>query len=345
MRSILFDGSTGATAIELGFPISSIRNYLTGKRVVVITDSTVFRLYGDQFPDGQTAVLCSGELSKNIETVLEVYEFFLSQELDRSSYVVGIGGGVVCDIAGFCASTYLRGIPFGYVPTTFLAQVDASVGGKNGVNLKSYKNLIGTVNQPRFVLCDFTLLKTLPEEEVRNGFAEVIKHALIENSSLFFKLEENHEKIASLDEDILEEIVNASLKIKIGVVSQDEKENGYRRILNFGHTIGHGVEKTLGLSHGESVSIGMVMEASLSAIKGRLDPQVVDQIKGILQKFGLPVTAVLNKDAMIDAIRKDKKRQDSAIHCVLLEDIGSAQIDTIEIDELEEIFDDLCEYC
>lgn len=345
MRSILFEGSTGTTAIELGFPFSSIRTYLGGKRVAVITDSTVFRIHGDQFPEGQAAVLCSGELSKNVETALEVYEFFLSQELDRSSCIVGIGGGVVCDIAGFCASTYLRGIPFGFVPTTFLAQVDASIGGKNGVNLKSYKNLIGTFNQPRFVLCDFRLLKTLPEKEVRNGLAEVIKHALIGNSSLFFQLEENHEKIMSLDEDILEEIVNTSLQVKIGVVSQDEKENGYRRILNFGHTIGHGVEKTLGLSHGESVSIGMVMEASLSAIKGRLDPKIVDQIKGILQKFGLPVTAALNKDAMIDALRKDKKRQDGAIHCVLLDGIGSAQTDTIAIDEFEELFDDLCEYC
>jgi len=345
MRSILFEGSTGATTIELGFPFSSIREYFAGKRLAVITDSTVFRLHGDQFPEGQAAVLCSGELSKNIETALEVYEFFLSQELDRSSCVVGIGGGVVCDIAGFCASTYLRGVPFGYVPTTFLAQVDASVGGKNGVNLKSYKNLIGTFNQPKFVLCDFRLLKTLPEKEVSNGFAEVIKHALIGNSSLFSRLEENQERIMSLDEDILEEIVNESLQVKIGVVSQDEKENGYRRILNYGHTIGHGVEKTLGLSHGESVSIGMVMEAGLSVMKGRLEPKIVDRIKGILENFGLPVTAMLNKDAMIDAIRKDKKRQDSAIHCVLLEGIGNAKTETIEIDELEELFDDLCEHC
>jgi 3-dehydroquinate synthase len=345
MRSLILEGLTGTTAIELGFPLSSIREYCSGKRLAVITDSTVYRLHGDSFPEGQTAVLGSGEFSKNLGTVGEIYEFFLSQELDRSSCIVGIGGGVVCDIAGFCASTYLRGVPFGYVPTTFLAQVDASVGGKNGVNLKSYKNLIGTFNQPQFVLCDFKLLSTLPEKEVSNGFAEVIKHALIGNSSLFSQLEENHERIMSLDEDILEEIVNASLQVKIKVVSQDEKENGYRRILNFGHTIGHGVEKTLGLSHGESVSIGMVMEAGLSAMKGKLYPKTVERIKGILENFGLSVKASLDKVALIDAIRKDKKREDDEIHCVLLEGIGSAKIDRIKIEELEELFDDLCEYC
>jgi len=345
MRSMILEGLTGTTSIELGFPFSSIREYCSGKRLAVITDSTVYRLHGDYFPEGQAAVLGSGEFSKNLGTVGEIYEFFLSQELDRSSCVVGIGGGVVCDIAGFCASTYLRGVPFGYVPTTFLAQVDASVGGKNGVNLKSYKNLIGTFNQPQFVLCDFKLLRTLPEKEVSNGVAEVIKHALIGNSSLFSRLEENHERIMSLDEDILEEIVNASLQVKIEVVSQDEKESGYRRILNFGHTIGHGVEKTLGLSHGESVSIGMVMEVKLSVIKGRLDTKIVERIKGVLEAFGLPVMAMLDKDAVMDAIRKDKKRQDSEIHCVLLEGIGSAKIEAITIDELEELFDDLCEHC
>jgi 3-dehydroquinate synthase len=345
MRSLILEGLTGATAIELGFPFSSIREYCSGKRLAVITDSTVYRLHGDYFPKGQTAVLGSGEFSKNLGTVGEIYEFFLSQELDRSSCVVGIGGGVVCDIAGFCASTYLRGVPFGYVPTTFLAQVDASVGGKNGVNLKSYKNLIGTFNQPQFVLCDFKFLRTLSEKEVNNGFAEVIKHALIGNTSLFSQLEKNHERIMSLDEDILEEIVNASLQVKIGVVSQDEKENGYRRILNFGHTIGHGVEKTLGLSHGESVSVGMVMEAKLSAMKGRLGTKIVERIKEVLEAFGLPVTAMLDKDAVMDAIRKDKKRQDSEIHCVLLEGIGSAKIEAITIDELGELFDDLCEHC
>jgi 3-dehydroquinate synthase len=194
-------------------------------------------------------------------------------------------------------------------------------------------------------LCDFKLLRTLPEKEVSNGVAEVIKHSLIGNSSLFSRLEENHERIMSLDEDILEEIVNASLQVKIEVVSQDEKESGYRRILNFGHTIGHGVEKTLGLSHGESVSIGMVMEAKLSVIKGRLDTKIVERIKGVLEAFGLPVTVMLDKDAVMDAIRKDKKRQDSEIHCVLLEGIGSAKIEVITIDELEELFDDLCEHC
>jgi 3-dehydroquinate synthase len=345
MRSMTLKGAAGTTAIELGFSFTSIREYCQGKRVAMITDSTVYNLFGEKFPKGMVAVLGNSELSKSLDTVHEIYQFFLSQELDRSSCVVGIGGGVVCDITGFCASTYLRGLTFGYVPTTLLAQVDASVGGKNGVNFKGYKNMIGTFSQPQFVLCDFKLLKTLPEREVRNGLAEVIKHALIGNSSLFSKLETGREMILSLDEDVLEEIVHESLQVKRGIVSRDETEKGERRKLNFGHTIGHAIEKTLGLSHGEVVSIGMVMEARLSAAKGRLKIETVKRIEAILEGFNLPVKAKLNKDAVIDAIRKDKKRENQEIHCILLEGIGSAVIDKLKIQDLEEIFDDLCEHC
>lgn len=344
MRSISLKGATGTTVIELGFSLSSIGQYLSGKRLAMITDSTVYNLFRENFPRGQVAVLGSGEPAKNLDTVREVYQFFLSQELDRSSCVVAIGGGVICDIAGFCASTYLRGLSFGYVPTTLLSQVDASVGGKNGVNFRGYKNMIGTFNQPQFVLCDFKLLKTLPEREVRNGLAEVIKHALIGNSSLFSKLENSREMIVSLDENVFEEIVHESLQVKRGIVFRDETEKGERRKLNFGHTFGHAIEKTLGLSHGEAISIGMVMEARLSSAKGRLGIEAVKRIESILEKYHLPVKAKLEKNAVIDAVRKDKKREDKEINLFLLEEIGNAVIDKVKIEDLEEIFDDLCEH-
>jgi 3-dehydroquinate synthase len=345
MRSMTLEGSTGATKIELGFPFTSIGEYFHDKRVVMITDSKVYSLFEEEFPKGQAAVLGSGELVKTLESAYEIYQFFLAQELDRSSCVVGIGGGVVCDIVGFCASTYLRGLPFGYVPTTLLAQVDASVGGKNGVNFKGYKNMVGTFNQPQFVLCDFKFLKTLPESEVRNGIAEVMKHALIGNGLLFSQLEENQERIMSLDENLLEEVVYESLLVKVGIVTRDERESGERRKLNFGHTLGHAVEKTCGLSHGDAVSIGMIMESKLSVMKGRLEEKIAERIKTVFEKLGLPVRAELDRDAMIDAVRKDKKREDHEIHCVLLDEIGSAKIARVRIDELEEFFDDLCEYC
>ena len=345
MKSMTLHGATGATTIELGIPFSSIHEYCQGKRVAMITDSTVYDLFGKQYPRGKVAVLGCGELVKSLDTAHEIYQFFLSQELDRSSCVVGIGGGVVCDITGFCASTFMRGLTFGYIPTTLLAQVDACVGGKNGVNFHGYKNMIGTFSQPQFVLCDFTLLKTLPEKEVRNGLSEVIKHALIGNASLFSQLDENHKRIVSLDENILEEIVHKSLQVKTGIVTRDETEKGERRKLNFGHTLGHAVEKPLGLSHGESVSVGMVMEARLSARKGNLDLQSVERIKAVLDAFGLPVHANLDRYAAIDAIRKDKKREDKEINFVMLDGIGAARMEKVNIEELEEMFDDLCKHC
>jgi len=345
MRSMTLEGETGITSIELGSPLAVIGQYCSGRRLTVITDSTVYSLHRNRFPKGRTVVIGAGECSKTLATVFQVYECFLSGGLDRSSLVVGIGGGVVCDIAGFCASTYLRGLPFGYVPTTLLAQVDASVGGKNGVNFKRYKNMIGTFNQPQFVMCDFDLLKTLPQEDIRNGLAEVIKHALIGDDLLFARLEEVRERILALDGTILEEIVHASLKVKIGIVSQDERENGERRKLNFGHTMGHAVEKTLGLSHGEAVSIGMVMEARMAVAKGALSPKVVDRITRLLHAFGLPVHARFDKGAVMDAVTKDKKRDGQEIHCVLLEEIGSARVDRMKIEEFEELLDDLCEHC
>ena len=187
--------------------------------------------------------------------------------------IVAIGGGIVCDVAGFAASTYMRGLSFGFVPTTLLAQVDASVGGKNGVNLHGYKNLVGTFAQPGFVLCDPELLRTLPTEEVRNGFAEVIKQAAIGDALLFSFLEAGPDAALSLDRAAIDRIVYDCLKVKTNIVKEDELETGERRKLNFGHTVGHAVEKVHGLRHGEAVSIGM-MAAARAFGEGRSSPQM-----------------------------------------------------------------------
>ena len=247
---------------------------------MIVTDGSVRSLYGDLFPPWEVIEIGIGERSKTLATVERIYEAFLQYEIDRSSFVVAIGGGLVCDVAGYAASTYLRGLRFGFVPTTLLAQVDASVGGKNGVNFKGYKNLVGTFTQPLFVLCDFALLKTLPEPELKNGFAEAIKTAAIGDAHLFSFLETAWKGALSLEPDVIERIVYDCLTVKSRIVSFDEREKGERRKLNFGHTVGHALEKVNHLRHGEAVSLGMVAAAKLSARRGFLTEDDVERLEG-----------------------------------------------------------------
>jgi 3-dehydroquinate synthase len=277
----------------------------------------------------------TGEQIKNIDTVERIYEFFLENNVDRSSFVVGIGGGIVCDITGFAASTYLRGIPFGFVPTTLLAQVDASIGGKNGVNFRGYKNMIGTFNQPRFVICDMETLKTLPVEELRCGFAEIIKHAAIADESYFNYLENHVESLLNLDMKNLEKTVYDSLVIKSEIVNRDEKESGERRKLNFGHTLGHAVEKVQGLHHGEAVSTGMSFAVDLSVKLRKLEKAEAQRLKDLLLRFDLPVSVNGDISILAEALSKDKKREGEFIHFVLLEKIGKAVVEKIPVSQLE----------
>ncbi len=341
MKSIEFTGRTGVSKILLDVNFNHLSELCNPERTVAIIDSNILRLYGDKLPPYRIVEVESGEQQKTLETVNRIYKCFLEWELDRSSTVVGVGGGIVCDITGFVASTYLRGVHFGFVPTTLLALVDASVGGKNGVNYHGYKNLVGTFNQPEFVLCDFSFLKTLPYDELKNGFAEAIKSSLIGDKSLFDYIEKNGQKISSLENKAIKKIVHDSLNVKMEIVSRDETEKGERRKLNFGHTIGHAIERTVGCSHGEAVSIGMVAAAKLSARKGMLTENKVKKIITLLDFFKLPVKPRGAQEAIMDAIRKDKKREGENIHFVLLDGIGKAQTEKISIDDLREVLFDL----
>ncbi len=256
--------------------------------------------------------------------------------------LIGIGGGVVCDIAGFVASTYMRGTRFGFVPTTLLAQVDASIGGKNGVNFAGYKNIIGTIRQPEFCLFDFELLKTLPEEELKSGLAEIVKHAAIGDNTLFSYLEEHHTDVLGLKKTAIEKVVYDSLLVKAGIVSRDESEKGERMKLNFGHTLGHAIESTTGMHHGEAVSIGMAIAARLSVTKGMLAAKDAERLAALLRKTGLPVEHMLDKEKLLDAVKRDKKRMENKINMVLLRSIGKAEICKISMDELEGVINDMC---
>ena len=256
-------------------------------------------------------------------------------------WVIGIGGGIVCDIAGFVASTYLRGVRFGFVSSTLLSQVDASVGGKNGVNFEGYKNIIGVFNQPQFVICDLNLLNTLPKKEVLCGLAEVVKHAAIGDMDLFTYLEDHYQKALALDTGVIERLVYDSVVIKSAIVNRDENEKGERRKLNFGHTFGHAVEKTTGVPHGEAVSVGMVMASVLSVKKGHLMAKDAERIKKLLQRLKLPTRLEADRKTVFDALRKDKKRKGDQIYFVLLNDIGNPFVDQISIEELEAMVNDI----
>lgn len=341
MKKLDIIGRSGQSILLVGETLEQLSSYIPEKDVILITDENVARLYRGVFPDLPVITIGTGEKVKTLDTAAHIYQSLIDMDAQRSSFIVGIGGGIVCDITGFIASTYLRGVPFGFVSSTLLAQVDASVGGKNGVNFKGYKNMVGVFNQPDFVICDMNLLKTLPERELLCGFAEIVKHAAIEDTDMFTYLEENAEKALGLDEAVIEKLVYDSVRIKSSVVNRDEKEKGERRKLNFGHTFGHAIEKTLGLPHGESVSLGMVMAASLSVQKGLLKDEDARRITTLLDRLKLPTRIDFDRVQVLDALTKDKKRQGESIHFVLLDLIGSCLIEDIAIDELDRVMDNL----
>ena len=335
MHKIDIKGATGTSEIVIGEPLQNLAEYLPADRAVIITDTTVDELYGARFPMFPKVVIGKGEPVKQLETVARIYREFVDLGIDRDTSVVGIGGGIVCDVTGFVASTYMRGLSFGFAPTTLLAQVDAAVGGKNGVNFGGFKNMIGTFNQPRFVVCDPSVLKTLSGADIANGLAEVVKHALIADRRAFEYLEDNAAGILRLEAGVIEKIICDSLGIKAGIVGQDELERGARRKLNFGHTLGHAVESVSGLAHGEAVSIGMAAAAALSVERGLIAAADAGRIAALLEKLGLPAAVSTDPDELIDKLRKDKKRSGPMIHFILLESIGRAVAQKLPLAEIE----------
>lgn len=341
MKVLEIHGSTGDSTILIGESLQDLRKYIPSQNVVIITDTNVRHYYLKCFQPWEVIEIGTGEKIKNLDTVRVIYRKLVELEADRSSFIVGIGGGIVCDIAGFVASTYLRGVRFAFVPSTLLSQVDASVGGKNGVNFDGYKNMVGVFNQPEFVICDMNLLRTLPEREILCGFAEIVKHAAIANADLFSYLEKHYEKALDLDTDVIEKLIYDSVVIKSSIVNRDEKEEGERRKLNFGHTFGHAVEGTTGVPHGEAVSLGMVVAAALSVKRGHLPAEDSERIEGLLRKLKLPTRLQIDQEGVLDALRKDKKRKGDSINFVLLHGIGNAVVEEISIKELEAVINEI----
>ena len=274
--------------------------------------------------------------SKTLATIESIFDQLIDLEADRTTFIVGVGGGIVGDVTGFAASTYMRGLGFGFVASSLLAQVDATVGGKNGVNFKGYKNMVGVFNQPQFVIADIAMLDTLPPGEVACGLAEIVKHGCILDADYFDYIENHCDAIAALDPTVMHKLVHGSVVIKADVVAQDEREAGERRKLNFGHTIGHALEKTLGISHGAAVGVGMVMAAELSHQKGLLSKEAVHRITALLERLHLPTRIDFDAQRVIDALGKDKKRESDQLKFVFLETIGRAIIREIAIEELNQ---------
>jgi 3-dehydroquinate synthase len=338
MRSLEIKGGSNISRIYVGESYKNVERYLPSKNVAVIADSNVYDHYHDSFPKVKTIKIDTNEKMKSLDTVKYIINELVEMEADRSLFLLGIGGGILCDITGFVASIYMRGISFGFISTTLLSQVDASVGGKNGVNFRGYKNIVGVFNQPDFVICDPDILKTLSQDELLNGCAEIIKHGAIADKNLFEYLEDNYRGILNMDRYVIERVVYDSVVIKSDVVNRDEKEKGERRKLNFGHTIGHALEKVTGVSHGRAVGLGMVAAGNLSENRGLLTPEDKQRIVALIEDMGLPVGIKTEKEKVLDAMKRDKKREGDSIHFVLLDGIGRAVIKDITIRELEEYF-------
>ena len=341
MKTFSVKGQTGVSSIHVGERLEALESYLPSSHGVVITDENLKKYYQKDFPDLPVITIGTGEQVKTLATVEYILREMLRYSCDRSSFVVGIGGGIVTDIAGFAASIFMRGIKFGFVSTSLLSQVDASVGGKNGVNLDAYKNMTGVFSQPEFVLCDLELLKTLPEKEISNGLAEIVKHALIADPNMFDYIETHYKKALSLDYDTIFRLVSDSVDIKSKVVQQDEKESGERRKLNFGHTIGHAVEKIERDGHGRAVAMGMMAAARFSEKKGLVGTSDISRIQALLSKLNLPTRIDFSAPDIIDAASRDKKKQGSSLYFVFLKKIGKAIIEKISFQEMNSFISEM----
>lgn len=316
-----------------------LQQLLPNCRVIVITDSNVDRCHHALISSYEHIVIGLGEGAKNFATLEKIYTSLMDMYADRSTFLLGIGGGIVTDITGFVATTYMRGVKFGFIPTTLLSQVDASVGGKNGVNVAGYKNMVGTFSMPQFVICDATMLSTLPDREFRAGIAEIIKAAIIADPALFELLESlSFEELRS-NTATLASVVEAALRVKIDIVSADEREKGLRRVLNLGHTIAHAIEKSSRIyNHGEAVAAGLccVTEAALKC--GYISASDAERIEALFAKYGFNTELPAPVSQLLKAMRSDKKREGDTLHLIMPEKIGAVRDVRLSFSELEQLF-------
>ncbi len=307
------------------------------RKLCIVTERNVASYYLNEFQELlephcsklKIFIFQEGEENKNLQTVQQLYRFLIQHEFDRKDMLIALGGGVTGDLTGFAAATYLRGIDFIQVPTSLLAQVDSSIGGKTGVDFMSYKNMVGAFYMPKLVYININTLKTLSERQFHSGLGEVIKHGLIQDAEYYRWIRDNREKIAAREPDALAVMVEGSCRIKRAVVEEDPKEQGIRAYLNFGHTFGHSIEKLMDfkLAHGECVAIGAVLASKMSLERGYISKEAYEEIKEIFDYFDFPdVPAELDCCDIIAETRHDKKMEHGSIKFVLLKEIGKAEV-------------------
>ena len=329
----------GVSTLYVDRVIDILDDILPKSRVIVITDVNIDRLYPDLVHRYDHIIIGSGEAIKSLQTIEMIYSRLMAMGADRSTFLLGIGGGIVTDITGFVAATYMRGVEFGFVSTSLLGQVDASVGGKNGVNVGGYKNMVGTFLQPRFVVSDVEMLRTLPRREFRAGMAEAVKSAIVGDAELFEFIERYADDKLYTDVEALQNIVSRSVAVKSAIVAEDEREAGRRRVLNLGHTIAHAIEKsTHELNHGEAVAVGLSMIAHASAKLGMMLEGDAERVDALLAKLGFELELPVSLTNVLREVRYDKKKRDNILRVVLPESIGCCKVVDMPFDEFEELF-------
>lgn len=332
-KTIQFSRAT--TSFYFSGSFADLEKLAPKHNAILLTDENIFAAHGKKFKDWNTIVLKAGEQYKVQATVDSVIDQMIAMKADRTTTLVGIGGGVVTDMAGYIAGIYMRGIRFGFLPASILAMVDASIGGKNGIDVGVYKNMVGMIRQPDFLLYDVSLLKSLPNEEWVNGMAEVIKHAAIKDAPMFSMLEETSLPALKKDPALLSKLIRRNALLKTKVVQADEFEKGERRLLNFGHTIGHAIENMYELKHGHAVAVGMMAAAGISEkLTGFKES---DRLSKLIRKYRLPNQLEFDKNKALEILGMDKKREKDTMNFVLLQKTGKAVVHPIPMPELKEI--------
>lgn len=339
MAKLTYKFSSSSTDIYFDSNINQLKNVVDQKNTIILTDENVFNAHQKKFKNWNTIVLKPGEEYKIQQTVDAVINQLIELQADRKTTLIGIGGGVVTDITGYIASVYMRGIRFGFIPTTILAMVDAGIGGKNGIDIGVYKNMVGTIRQPAFILHDHSLLSSLPVNEWRNGFAEIIKHACIKDAAMFKELQADSIETYQKKRSLCAVLIKRNALIKIKVVQKDEFETGERKLLNFGHTLGHALENQYELSHGEAISIGMTYASKAS--EQLLKFRNADEVIKLLEQYGLPNYASFDQKKVMEVLKMDKKRERKDISYILLQKIGKGVIKPIPADQLKQIISSL----
>ncbi|MCL2294100.1 MAG: 3-dehydroquinate synthase [Spirochaetes bacterium] len=353
MKTITLAAKSGQSRLLINERLENLHKHCDVNKTVVITDKNTADLYGNGFKNFKTIIISGEEKDKNLETAGTIYKKLLEFSCDRHSFIVGLGGGAVTDMTGFVASTFLRGVRFGFVPTTLLAQVDAGIGGKNGVNFMGSKNMIGTITQPDFVIIDANTLKTLSAREFISGIGEIIKYSIIAGEDFFNQLAGNlyliisefqKKSLSEKTEAILSYLIEESIKIKVDIVEKDEKETGLRKVLNLGHTLAHAIELTEDIPHGEAVIKGIKFAADFSTREEFLNIEENRKITNMLELTGVSTYLGIKtkRDKIKEAICHDKKKKQDTIDFVFIRNAGDVFVSNIKLKTIWEVVDDMC---